>query len=232
MPDWDAKYAAAPSDGLYGSAPNAYLVAVLCRMRDTMLDTCLDTGERTAGAPAAPKAADAPFSQHTPPRSALLIADGDGRNGRWTALQGLATTAVDLSATATQHALAKDAAAGAVLTRLTGDAADPDLALPVSDLVAVIYLHGPTEMRRAVITRAWSLVAPGGCLVLEAFAKEHVRTVMGPGGPDLQYSAEELRVWLPGAQFTELLTSEVLLAEGAGHRGPAQVVRAWAHKPT
>ena len=41
-------------------------------------------------------------------RTALCLADGDGRNGCWLAAQGLAVTAVDVSAVATDRAFALD----------------------------------------------------------------------------------------------------------------------------
>ena len=50
-------------------------------------------------------------------RSALCLADGDGRNGAWLAGQGLAVTAVDVSAVATDR---PRAGAGRAARRLGG----------------------------------------------------------------------------------------------------------------
>src|SRR5690606_6359947 len=75
-------------------------------------------------------------------RTALSLADGDGRNGRWLARQGLAVTAVDVSAVATERALALDRAGGVAVERVTADLADwTPAAGRTWDAVVLIYLQ-------------------------------------------------------------------------------------------
>ena len=51
------------------------------------------------------------------PKTALLPADGDGRNGSWLASQGIAVTAFDLSAEATRRAVDRDKVNGVSVER-------------------------------------------------------------------------------------------------------------------
>ena len=55
--------------------------------------------------------------------SALCLADGDGRNGRFLARRGIQVTAVELSGVATGFARAKDQGAGVRVERVQGDLA-------------------------------------------------------------------------------------------------------------
>ena len=160
-------------------------------------------------------------------RSALCLADGDGRNGRWLAAQGLAVTAVDVSAVATEQALALDARHGVGVERITADLAEwtpePGHAW---DAVFLIYLQGTGTLRRRALQLAAAALAPGGWLVVEGFSKaQGARPEMGPDDPDRLYDLAALREALPALQVVEALAGRVLLSEGTRHRGEAEVVR-------
>lgn len=160
-------------------------------------------------------------------RSALCLADGDGRNGAWLAAQGLAVTAVDVSAVASEKARALDRRRGVSVERLTADLTDwaPE-AGRLWDAVFLIYLQSGWTLRRRALELGAAALAPGGWLVVEGFAKaQGPRPGMGPEDPDRLYSLEELRAALPGLQVVEALSGLVRLAEGVRHRGEAEVVR-------
>ena len=101
--------------------------------------------------------------------SALCLADGDGRNGTWLAAQGVAVSAVDLSAEATRRAEARDRAAGVTAERRAADLFDWSPGGRAWDLVALICLQGPPALRRRGLELAAEALAPGGWLVLEGF---------------------------------------------------------------
>ncbi|HIP78968.1 MAG TPA: class I SAM-dependent methyltransferase [Kiloniellaceae bacterium] len=166
-------------------------------------------------------------------RSALCLADGDGRNGAWLARQGLTVTALDISAVATERALAFDRDNAVAVERLT---ADLDVwTAPEGrrwDLVTLLYLQAPGSTRARALELAAAALAPGGWLVVEAFAKaQAAQPNMGPDNPDLLYDIAELRAATPGLTVVEALEGEVHLEEGSRHRGPAQVVRFAARRP-
>lgn len=192
---------AAAEGGLFGDAPNVYLTMIVAR---------------------------ADFAA----RSMLLLADGDGRNGTWAAAQGMAVTAVDLSAVATERACARDAAAGVRTTRITANLMDwQPPAATGWDAAAILYLHGPPAVRARAQAMAMAALNPGGWLILEGFDVAQAAGAMGPSDPDRLHTLDALLAPLAGWCVIEALRGTVLLDEGAGHNGHAEVVRLAARKP-
>ncbi|MEL6979850.1 MAG: class I SAM-dependent methyltransferase [Pseudomonadota bacterium] len=228
---WDARYRAAPAEGLFGGAPNAYLRAVAERPELKL-------------------------------RSALFLADGDGRNSRWLAARGVACAAVDLSAEATRRAAASDAAAGVSVERICADLERWTPPAERWDAAFLIYLQGPPALRAAAMDAAWRGLAPGGWFGLEAFAVQAfaaeavaaedfaeeafaedalaVEAVAGPRAADAdrlgpeaaaRYRCDEVIAALPGAEIIEAMTGLVRLDEGPRHQGLAAALRILARKP-
>lgn len=170
--------------------------------------------------------------------SALCLADGDGRNGRWLAAQGLEVTAIDLSKTATHQARKLDAAAGVSVCRLVGDLAtwttDDDARW---QSVFIIYLQCERSVRRRAITVGWEALCPGGWLVLEGFSSHASRsepaqaTTLGPSSSEARYRLGDIRSLMPDAIVIEALEGQVMLAEGAKHAGLGDVVRLCVRRP-
>ena len=196
-PDWDARYAAAPPEGLFGGAPNLWLRMALAR----------------EGAPG----------------TALFVADGDGRNGRFAALRGAAVTGLDLSAEATRRAEAADRAAGATVARVAADLTLWDPGARRWELCALLHLQGPAALRRAGLALCARAAAPGGTVLLEGFAVLEGRAIAGPGvtRPAARWRLAETLDWAAaeGLDPVEALEGTVSLDEGAAHQGAAQVVR-------
>ncbi len=74
-------------------------------------------------------------------------------------------------------------------------------------------------------------LAPGGRLVLEAFAPgqmalRRLHNSGGPADPALYYSIHMLKADFAGLTPVYLEETETVLDEGSGHSGPAAVVRA------
>jgi hypothetical protein len=164
----------------------------------------------------------------------LCLADGDGRNGRWLAQQGIVVDAVDLSEVATELARSKDRAAGVSVNRIAADLLkwQPESA-ETWDAVFVIYLQADPMTREASARLAAQHLRPGGWFCLEAFAQKPAEVgdgAMGPDDPQLRYSIDEITRWLPGFHVIEALTGRVRLDEGARHRGDAWVARFAARK--
>lgn len=167
------------------------------------------------------------------PQDALLPADGDGRNGAWLAGQGLAVTALDLSAEATRRAVGRDAAAGVSAERLVADLGQwsppPDRAW---DLAAVLYLQGPAALRLRALRVAAQALRPRGWLVLEGFSAGGAVSAarLGPSCDSLRYAPAEVLDAVDGLDVVELTTGVVLLDEGPRHHGAAQVLRLLARR--
>jgi SAM-dependent methyltransferase len=191
----------AAPDGLFGQAPNQYLRGTVAR---------------------------SDFAA----RSALCLADGDGRNSRWLALMGIETTAVDASTVAIRNALALDDAAGATVERIVADLETWQPADGLRyDATFLIYFQGPTVLRRRALRIAWQALAPGGWLVVEAYAKAQGNRPGGPDTPGHLYDLGEIKAALPDHRVLEALSGRVRLDEGRRHQGEAEVVRFLAAKP-
>lgn len=164
-------------------------------------------------------------------RSGLCLADGDGRNSRWLALQGLAMTAVDLSAVACANGRLLDAAAGVSIERIAADLGSwTPSAETRFEAVFLFYLQAPSSVRRAALRTGWQALAPGGWFLCEGFAKTSAEDGCGPLGPDLRYDLAEIKGELSDAVIVEALSGEVRLDEGGRHQGLGQVVRFAARK--
>ena len=167
-----------------------------------------------------------------PARSALCLADGDGRNSRWLALQGIASTAVDASTVAVANALALDRAAGARVERSVADLATWRPAPGRRyDAAVLLYFHGPLALRQKALATAWEALSSGGWLMVEAFSKAQGERPGGPSSAAHLYDLEELATALPGHRAIEALSGTVHLDEGPRHQGEMAVVRFLAIKP-
>lgn len=187
----------AGEDAPFGDQPSEYLRMVLAR-------------------------GDAPQSG-----KALFLADGDGRNGSWAAARGFRVTAVDISRTATGKAIARDMKALTSARRVIGDLTEWHPAEDERfDLIAMLYLQGPAELRTAPLAWITDALAPGGWFLLEGFAKTGPeRPAMGPGDDALRWGLEEVLPLLKGCEILEAFDGTALLADGALHTGPARILR-------
>jgi len=161
------------------------------------------------------------------PASALLLADGDGRNGTWLAARGTPVTAVDLSPEAVRRALGRDRAAGVAAERLVADIAEwtPEPGRRWA-MAGIFYLHGPAPLRRRALTLARGALAPGGLLLLEGFARPRLAgQTIGPEDAETLYAAAELAAWCPDLGTERLWQGAADLDEGPRHAGRAAVLR-------
>jgi SAM-dependent methyltransferase len=163
---------------------------------------------------------------------ALSVADGEGRNGVWLAGQGLSVLTVDLSPRGIDKARRLAAVRGVALDARHGDVLERPWGDERFDVVASIFLHSPPPVRPRLHGVLADALAPGGLLVLEAFHRRQLgRGSGGPPSVDLLFTADLLRADFAGLSILQLEEAEVVLDEGAKHRGPAEVVRLVARRP-
>jgi len=167
---------------------------------------------------------------------AFVAADGEGRNARFLAERGFAVTMNDLSDVAVARARERAAAKGLAIEASAGNLllAPPEPGAYQS--VAVLFLQLPPAERRAVHMALAEAVAPGGTLLIEAFAPpsaalREAPDACGPRDERMRYSVEDL-----AADFAPLVplileTADVTLAEGSHHQGPATVVHGLFRRP-
>ena len=196
--DWDARYAG--SEGpLFGELPNPLVLA-----------------ER---------------GRFLPGQRVLVPADGDGRHGRWLASLGLRVVAYDISPEATRRALAADRAAGCEVDRRVLGWETAVAASDFDHVVAVFVQFVDAATRPAFLRSLRASLRPGGSLLLVGYRQAQL--ALGTGGPrdpsHLQ-DAGPLSDELTEAGFADVVTREadLVLEEGAAHRGPSALVLASA----
>ncbi len=181
--------------------------------------------------------------------SALCLADGDGRNGRWLAGQGrgggqgrgqdrgqergIEVTAVDLSQVATAQARIADGLSGIQSDRIAADLTQwtPDEGREW-DAVILIALHAPWAEREALLHRAVEWIRPGGFFVIEGFSARNPRaSECGPADEDRLWNVEKTLACFPGFEVVEAFEGQTWLNEGPRHQGTARMVRILVRKP-
>jgi len=161
-----------------------------------------------------------------PGMKALVVGDGEGRNGVWLAQQGLEVLSVDYSAAGLRKARELAIAKG---TRVHTECADlTHWQWPVAafDVVVAVYLHFAPEVRTAMHRAMLQALKSGGVLILEAFNKNQLQ--YKSGGPQVAamlFSSDELRADFSGARIELLEETVAELNEGKYHVGPGAVLR-------
>lgn len=162
----------------------------------------------------------------------LLPAEGEGRNAVYAATSGWHVWAFDSSEVGQQKAL--------------GFAASKKISLRY-DLVSVegfhpgetgfhaiglTYTHFPPDLRHHFFKKLQEWLLPNGKIILEAFRKDQIhRQSGGPKDLDLLYSLEDLRTDFNSLYIEQLTADTIVLNEGPGHQGEAEVVRFVGRKP-
>lgn len=163
----------------------------------------------------------------------LFPAEGEGRNAVFAAGLGFDVTAFDFSETARKKAL-ELAQHREVKIRYDIAAFEEagSLYLPASfDLIALIYAHMHSSVRRSYHQKLLDLLKPGGILLLEAFSLEQLPlTSGGPKNTELLYRVEDIREDFASLSECQVIRETISLDEGTLHQGIAHVIRVIGRK--
>ena len=134
------------------------------------------------------------------PGTALDLGTGEGRNAVWLAQQGWRVTAVDFSDVGLAKASQMAAAADVEVSTVCADVADYTPDPGGFDLVAILYLHLPADLRHEVYGRAGAGVAPGGTLLVVGHDATNLTDGHGgPQDPEVLFSAADIAEDLVGS---------------------------------
>jgi len=170
-------------------------------------------------------------------RTALSIADGEGRNSVWLAEQGLAVTAIEISAVAVEKA--RRLAAG---HKVGVEFIQADILAPgwppaglhdTFDWVIGIFIQfvGPQDRERQ-FAAMMQLTRPGGRILLQGYTPRQLDyKTGGPSAVENLYTRELLESTFAGWQIEELVDYEEDVAEGVGHKGHSALIGLVARKP-
>jgi cyclopropane fatty-acyl-phospholipid synthase-like methyltransferase len=169
--------------------------------------------------------------------TALLVADGEGRNSVWLATLGLEVSALDISAIAVEKARRLAQQHGVDVDLVVGDmsAVDwPPAALHGAfDWVIGIFIQFVgVEGRARQFAAMQQLTKPGGRILLQGYTTEQL--AFGTGGPAVVenlYTQALLQQAFSGWEIEELVEYEEEVAEGSAHSGRSALIGLIARKP-
>jgi 2-polyprenyl-3-methyl-5-hydroxy-6-metoxy-1,4-benzoquinol methylase len=166
------------------------------------------------------------------PGKILLPCEGEGRNAVFAAAMGWKVDAFDISEIGKIKAetLANE---NSVIIQYQIAKANTYLADPEKyDVIAYVYAHFPSDIRKDVFDHLNRYLKPGGTILIEAFNTSQINNQSGgPKDIDLLYSHEILEKDFKGFEISLLEEKEISLEEGSHHRGLANIIRLIAKKP-
>jgi hypothetical protein len=206
---WDQKFSET-SDYYYGTEANAFLQ-----------EAC----------------AENLFCNPNLPKTALLLGDGEGRNGVWLAEKGFDVTTIDISEFAINKSKALAQSRNCKLRWIQGDVCDATIwPKETFSVIIVIYLHLPEKMQIVLHNLIKEHLCGSGLAIFEVFSKRQIEYQQkhesgGPRNSDFLYSLERLQRDFSSYKILYLSEKETFLQEGIGHQGIASVIRMIAQKP-
>jgi SAM-dependent methyltransferase len=168
-----------------------------------------------------------------PGQTALVPADGEGRNGVWLARQGLDVLSLDFAPAAQAKARLLAERHGVAIRTEIADLATwrwPDAAF---DVVVAIFIQiaGP-PVRDRILAGLKTAMKRGGMLILQGYRPEQLdfRTG-GPPSADNMYTEAMLRAAFADLHLLHFAVHDDMVDEGGGHRGMSALIDLVAGKP-
>ena len=164
-----------------------------------------------------------------PPRRALDLACGEGRNTLWLAERGWEAIGVDFSEVAIGKARERASDTGLDVDFVCADLLEYEPERDAFDLVLVFYLHLPETELRLVLSRATAALAAGGTLLLVDHDLTNLTEgVGGPSDPRVLYTPDDIVALLPGLEIEK---AERVLRPVEGAKRPAIDALVKARRP-
>jgi len=168
-----------------------------------------------------------------PSGRALAVADGEGRNGVWLAVQGLDVVSIDFSPTAQRKARALAAEQQVKVTFALVDVHSWDYPEAAFDVVVEIFTQFSSPAQRAL---KWAgmrrTLKSGGLLIIQGYTPKQLE--YGTGGPkqiENLYTREMLESTFGDFRELSILEEEREMQEGTSHDGMSAVINLTARKP-
>lgn len=168
-----------------------------------------------------------------PRRSALCVADGEGRNSVWLAGQGLSVTAFDFSAVGIAKAQRLAAAKGVAVDYRLAAIEDWDWSPDRFDVVAAIFIQfAEPDLRSRIFEGIERTLKPGGLLLMQGYRPEQIEYATGgPRARENLYTKAMLEGAFAGFDMLRLDEHDSAIHEGHGHAGMSALIDLVARKP-
>jgi len=166
-------------------------------------------------------------------KTALAIADGEGRNSVFMARHGVQVTAMDSSDVGLKKARKLAADNDVSIDFQLADLRKWDWGAQQLDLVVAIFIQfaDPT-FRSEIFEGMKQALKPGGTILLHGYTPKQIE--YGTGGPGVLenlYTEDMLRDAFGDISITELSAYDAEIQEGPGHSGISALIDLVATKP-
>lgn len=167
-------------------------------------------------------------------QTALVVADGEGRNSVFLAELGLDVTSFDLSSVGIAKAISLAADSGVTVDMRLANILEWDWKPESFDLVVGVFFQFLTPLERADVFEGMKRsVRPGGKVLIHGYTPKQLEH--GTGGPptaSFLYTEDLLADVFAGWHIDELRSYEATITEGSGHVGMSALVDLVATKPS
>ena len=165
--------------------------------------------------------------------SALVVADGEGRNSVFLAEQGLTVTAMDASPVGLAKAERLAGQRGVSVDYQLADITTWPWAERSYDVVVAIFIQFLSPADRATVFQGMvQALRPGGLLLLHGYRPKQLE--YGTGGPPIEenlYTEELLAEAFADLNVSRLVSYDAEIEEGTGHVGMSALIDLIATKP-
>jgi len=158
-------------------------------------------------------------------RTALSVADGEGRNGVWLAEQGLDVLAIDFSAVALEKSRALAAERGVRLRTELADIVTWPWPAGAFDVIVAIFIFVTPAERAGYFANLKKALKPGGLLLMQGYRPEQLNYRTG-GPPDAErlYTRSLLEAAFADMAQCDIREHDSVIHEGDGHVGMSALI--------
>ena len=156
----------------------------------------------------------------------ILPCEGEGRNAVYAASCGWEVSAFDSSEAGKTKALQLSAAKGVSINYTIDDATIITYGENSVDVVAFIYAHFPSDIRKQIHQKAITWLKPGSKIILEAFNPQQLQN--NSGGPNelsMLYTEDMMKEDFASLNIELIQNLTTELREGKYHEGKADIIR-------
>lgn len=165
--------------------------------------------------------------------SALVVADGEGRNSVFLAQQGMKVATMDISAVGAAKSRKLATERGVSVDVQVADVLEWKWEPESFDLVVAIFIQFLEPDQRVTAFEGMKrTLRPGGRILLHGYRPEQVANKTGgPPTPEPMYTDELLREAFADFEIEQLASYDVEIDEGTGHVGMSALIDMVARKP-
>jgi SAM-dependent methyltransferase len=158
-------------------------------------------------------------------KTALSVADGEGRNGVWLAEQGLKVLTIDFSPAALEKAEALAAERGVKLRTEVADITRWHWPKAAFDVVAAIFIFVEPGERDALFANLKNALAPGGLLLIQGYRPKQLEyRTGGPPTAARMYTREILQAEFSDMAKLDIREHDSEISEGNSHVGMSALI--------